>query len=256
MKAVSFVVLSLCVAVASHAAVRLDPVEYKAGDMTLRGFVAYDDAVTARRPGVVVVHQWWGLDDNAKTRAKMLAEAGYVAFAADMYGDGKVTEHPQEAGEWASAVGKNKQVAGERFNAAVEQLKKNPRVDPAHICAVGYCFGGSIVLGAAMGGADLDGVVSFHGGLPADPATGKVTASILVCHGAADGFASPELIQTFQKNLAAANADWEFISYGNAKHAFTDPTADKRGIPGLAYDEKADKRSWKTALDFLAEVTK
>jgi dienelactone hydrolase len=249
-------ILMACLATAVHAEIRLDPVEYTQGDTTLRGFVAYDTAWKDKRPGVVVVHEWWGLNDYTKSRARMLAEAGYVAFAADMYGDGRTTEHPQEAGEWAGAIGRNQQMAADRFGAAVAQLKKNPLVDPAHIAAVGYCFGGSVVLGMAMGGADLDGVVSFHGGLPDQPASGKVTASILVCHGAADGFATPELIQSFQKNLTDAGADWEFISYGGAKHSFTNPGADKRGMPGLAYNEKADKRSWQTALNFLAGVTR
>jgi dienelactone hydrolase len=231
------------------AEVKLDRVEYKAGDTELKGWIAYDDDSKGRRPGVVVVHEWWGLNDYTKTRARMLAEAGYVAFAADMYGDGKVTEHPKEAGEWAGAVRANKEIASQRFNAAVAQLKANSHVDPRHMAAIGYCFGGSVVLSMAMSGADLDGVVSFHGGLPTDPASGKITASILVCHGAADAMATPEQIQTFQKNLADAGADWEFISYANAKHGFSNPGAE-------AYNEKADKRSWKTALDFLAEVSK
>ena len=238
------------------ALVRLDPVEYKAGDTTLRGWIAYDTAAKGKRPGVVVVHEWWGLNDYTKTRARMLAEAGYVALAADMYGDGKMTDHPSEAGGWAGAVGANHEVASARFNAAVAQLKANSHVDPEHIAAIGYCFGGSVVLGMAMSGADLEGVVAFHAGLPTEPATGKIKASILVCHGAADAMATSEQIQTFQKNLADAGADWQFISYGNAKHSFTNPGADTHGIPGLAYNEKADKRSWRTALDFLAEVTK
>jgi len=244
----------LFLAGAATAAVRVEPVEYKQGDVTLRGQIAYDDAVKGKRPGVLVVHEWWGLNDYAKMRAKMLAEAGYVAFAVDMYGEGKTTEHPQEAGEWATAIRTNQKVAGERFNAAYNLLKADARVDAAHIAAIGYCFGGSVVLTMAMNGADLDGVASFHGGLPTDPAPGKVTASILVCHGAADGFATEEQIATFQKNLADAGADWEFISYGGAKHSFTSPDADKRGIPGLAYNEKADKRSWATLMNFLQEV--
>lgn len=256
MKLLSLFIVLSCLAGSAFAAIRVDPVTYKVGDTTLHGFVSYDDAVTGKRPGVVVVHEWWGLTDYAKMRGHMLAEAGYVAFNADMYGDGKTTDHPKDAAEWSAAVMKNQDVANARFAAAVEQLKKNPHVDPNHIAAVGYCFGGSVVLLQAMGGADLDGVVSFHGGLPAQPATGKITASILVCNGAADSFAPPELIQTFQKNLTDAHADWEFISYGDARHAFTNPDAGKYGIPNLAYNEKADKRSWQTALNFLAEVTK
>lgn len=256
MKTLFWTVVLLCLAATAGAEVRLDPVDYKDGDTTLKGWVAYDTAVTGKRPGVIVVHEWWGLNDYTKTRARMLAEAGYVAFAADMYGDGKTTEHPKEAAEWAGAFAKNKDMAVRRFNAAVAQLKANPYVDPDHIAAFGYCFGGSVVLGMAMGGADLDGVVSFHGGLPTDPATGQVTASILVCQGALDPFATPEIVQTFQKNLTDANADWEMDIYGNAKHSFTNPGADTHGLDALAYNEKADKRSWKRAMDFLTEVTK
>jgi dienelactone hydrolase len=256
-KTVSFLLLmSLVAGTAAKAEVRVDPVTYQAGDTTLKGYVAYDDAAPGKRPGVVVVHEWWGLNDYTKSRTKMLAQAGYVAFAADMYGDGKVTEHPQEAAEWSGAMHKNQAMADARFNAAVAQLKANPHVDPDHIAAIGYCFGGSVVIGEAMSGADLDGVVSFHGGLPSEPATGKITASLLICNGAADPFATPELIQTFEKNLTDAGADWEFVNYANAKHSFTNPGADKHGIDGLAYNAKADKRSWQAMLDFLAEVTK
>ena len=249
------IIVSAFAAIAT-AEVKIDRVEYKAGNTKLKGWIAYDDDAKGKRPGVVVVHEWWGLTDYMKTRARMLAEAGYVAFAADMYGDGKKTEHPKEAGEWAGAVGANHEIALDRFNAALDQLKANFHVDHDHIAAIGYCFGGSVVLGMAMNGADLDGVVTFHAGLPTTPATGKINAKILVCHGAADEMATAEQIETFQKNLTTAGADWEFISYGNAKHSFTNPDADKHGISGLAYNEVADKRSWKTALDFLAEVTK
>lgn len=256
MKRLALAFVLLCLAGAAGAEVQIQPVTYQEGDTTLKGWIAFDDAAPGKLPGVIVVHEWWGLNDYTKMRATMLAEAGYVAFAADMYGDGKTTEHPQEAGEWSGAVAKNKEMAGRRFNAAVEQLKADSRVDPRHISAIGYCFGGSVVLIMAMNGADLDGVVSFHAGIPTEPAAGDVTASILVCHGAADGFATDEQVQTFKKNLAAANADWEFIAFGGAKHSFTNPGADKRGIDGLAYNEKADKRSWRAMLGFLSEVTK
>lgn len=248
--------IALMFAVCARAAIRIEPVEYKQGDTTLRGQLAYDDAAKGKRPGVLVVHEWWGLNDYAKSRAKMLAEAGYVAFALDMFGEGKTTEHAEEAGKWATAVAQNRQVGIDRFNAAHELLKKNERVDANHIAAIGYCFGGGTVLTMALSGADLDGVASFHGSLPQEPAAGKVTASILVCHGAADSFISAEQVATFQKNLADAGADWEFISYSGAKHAFTNPDADKRGMPPLAYNAKADKRSWRALLEFLAEVCK
>jgi dienelactone hydrolase len=239
---------------AAHAAVKMEPVAYKQGNTTLRGQIAYDDAIHVKRPGILVVHEWWGLNDYAEMRARDLAKAGYVAFALDMYGDGKHTDHPDEAGAWAAAVSQNQKEGEARFMAAYDLLKKDSRVDPDHIAAIGYCFGGGVVLHMALVGCDLDGVVSFHGSLPQEPARGKVVAHILVCHGAADGFTPPDKVLNFQKNLTDAGADWEFISYGGAKHSFTNPNADKTGVAGLAYNEKADHRSWQTMLDFLHEV--
>jgi len=244
----------LCIAGAALGAVRMEPVEYKQGDTTLRGQIAYDDAVKEKRPGVLVVHEWWGLNDYAKKRAKMLAEAGYVAFAVDMFGEGKTTEHPDEAGKWATAIGSNKELKAARFMAAMNVLKANERVDPERIAAIGYCFGGTVVLSMAMAGADLDGVATFHAGLPTDPPTGKITARILVCHGAADPLATVEQVATFHKNLAEAGADYEFIAYGGAKHSFTNPGADERGMAPLAYNESADRRSWASLMEFLKEI--
>jgi len=249
-------IMAMAFATSAHAAIRTEPVEYKQGDTTLRGLIAYDDAAKGKLPGVLIVHEWWGLTDYSKMRAKMLAEQGYVAFALDMFGDGKTTEHPEEAGKWSSEIRQNKKLSLDRFNAAYDLFKKNERVDPVHIAAIGYCFGGSTALTAALSGVDLDGVATFHAGLPTEPATGKVTASILVCNGAADQLITADQIATFQKNLTDAGADWEFISYANAKHSFTNPGADKYGMPPLAYNEKADKRSWQTLLGFLAEVCK
>jgi dienelactone hydrolase len=204
---------------------------------------------------VVVIHEWWGLTDYPKQRGKMLAENGYVAFVADMFGDGKTTEHPEQAGEWAGALGANQAMTTARFMAAYDQLKKNPRVDADHIAAIGYCMGGSVVIGAALNGVDLDGVASFHGGLPSEAGTGPIQASLLICTGAADGFIPPEQVQAFQAMLATTDADWELISYGGARHGFTNPGADTHGIPALAYNAAADRRSWAALMDFLADVT-
>ncbi|HET6348377.1 MAG TPA: dienelactone hydrolase family protein [Candidatus Krumholzibacteria bacterium] len=253
------IIAAMCLAVlttAAHAAIKTEPVTYKSGDVTLKGQLVYDDAATGKRPGVIVVHEWWGLNDYAKHRATMLAEAGYVALAVDMYGDGKTTEHPDEAGKWASAVRSGAKAGMDRFMAGYDLLKSNPHVDPAHISAIGYCFGGGVVLSAALSGVPLDAVVSFHGALPTDPATGKPTARVLVCHGAADPFTTPEQIATFQKNMTDAGMDWEFILYANAKHSFTNPDAGTHGMPQLEYNQKADKRSWQTMLNFLAESGK
>jgi dienelactone hydrolase len=256
MKTLMLAILAGFLAQTAHGAVKMDPVEYKQGDTTLKGVIVYDDAVTGKRPGVMVVHEWWGLNDYARMRAKMLAEAGYVAFAIDMFGEGKTTDHPKEAGEWSSALAANQEMAAARFMAAYDLFKKNARVNPEHMAAIGYCMGGSVVLRMALNGADLDAVASFHGGLFPDPVTGPVKASILVCHGAADGFMPDDVVQQFQKNLAASGADYEFISFGGAKHSFTNPDADKRGIPGLEYNAAADHRSWAALMEFLTEAFK
>jgi dienelactone hydrolase len=252
MKSIIAACIGLMLAAGANAAVKLEPVEYKMDDTVLKGHLAYDDAVKDKRPGVLVVHEWWGLNEYAKKRARMLAEAGYVAFAVDMFGDGKTTEHPEEAGAWASAVRANQQLGMDRFMAGYNMLKANPRVD-GHISAIGYCFGGGVVLNVAMAGVDLDAVVSFHGGLPTDPVTTKPKARMLVCNGAADALVTGEQIGAFMKVATDAGADWVFVSYAGAKHAFTNPDADKKGIPALAYNENADKRSWQAMLDFLAE---
>jgi dienelactone hydrolase len=248
--------LVLMTAGAAHAAVKLEPVDYKDGSTVLKGQLAYDDAAKDKRPGVIVVHEWWGLNEYAKRRARMLAEAGYVALAVDMYGDGKNTEHPDEAGAWASAVRANAKTGMERFMAGYNLLKADKRVDSAHISAIGYCFGGGVVLSAAMGGVALDSVVSFHGALPTDPATGKVTARILACNGADDPFVTAQQVAAFQKALNDAGADWEFNVYAHAKHSFTNPDAGTHDMEALAYNEKADKRSWQAMLDFFAEGKK
>jgi dienelactone hydrolase len=246
----------LAVAAPATAALKTETVKYKAGDTELVGYLAYDDAARDKRPGVLVVHEWWGLNDHAKRKADALAQAGYVAFALDMYGGGKVTPHPEEAGQWSSAVGQNREVARQRFMAAHDLLSRHARVQAGQVGAIGYCFGGSVVLGMAMAGADLDGVVSFHGGLLEDPvAPGtQVKAKILVCNGAADPMVTPDTIQKFQRNLDAAGADWVFINYSGAKHSFTNPEAAKAGIDALVYHEQADRRSWRAMLDFFGEI--
>jgi dienelactone hydrolase len=246
--------VALTAASPGFAAVRGSTIEYLVGEAVHRGYLAYDDASKAQRPGALVVHEWWGLNDYAKMRAEKLAAEGYIAFALDMFGEGKNTQHPQTAGEWAAAVAKNPEVAMARFQAGQAILAKHPLTAPGQIAAIGYCFGGRTVLGMALAGADLKAVASFHGALPQDPATGSVKAKVLICHGAADGFITPEQISTIEKNLAQAGADWQFVSYGGAKHSFTNPGADKAGLAGLAYNANADARSWALLLSFLKEA--
>ena len=247
--------------VMSRAAVVGKQVEYAAGGVTLKGYIAYDDKLTIKRPGILVVHEWWGLNDHARKRADMLAELGYVALAVDMYGDGKQADHPDDAGKFAGEVMKNMPVMKARFLAALDLLKQSEVVDPANIGAIGYCFGGGVVLGMAREGADLKGVVSFHGSLATQsPAQkGKVKAKILVCNGAADKFVPAESIRDFKAEMKAAKADFKFINYAEAIHSFTNPASTEMGkkfnLP-LAYNEKADKKSWADMQEFFKRVFK
>ena len=250
--------LICCWAVPVQGAVKGEAVTYESGGLTMKGYMAYDDAKTAKRPGVLVVHEWWGHNDYARKRARMLAELGYVALAVDMYGDGKTAEHPQDAGKFAAEVRQNMPVATLRFKAAMQLLKDHPMVDRDHIAAIGYCFGGGVVLQMARLGLDLDAVVSFHGSLATDsPAVpGMVKARILVCDGADDKMVTPQQIQAFHREMKRAGVDYKFASYPGAKHSFTNPDADtyaeKFGIP-VAYNAEADRRSWQAMQDFLEE---
>jgi dienelactone hydrolase len=247
--------------VMSRAAVVGKPVEYTADGITLKGYIAYDDKLTGKRPGILVVHEWWGHNEYARKRAEMLAELGYVALAVDMYGDGKQADHPDDAGKFAGEVMKNMPMMKGRFLAALDLLKQGEFVDPAKIGAIGYCFGGGVVLGMAREGADLKGVVSFHGSLatqsPAEK--GKVKTKILVCNGAADKFVSEESIKAIKAEMKAATVDFKFINYPDAIHGFTNPASTEMGkkfnLP-LAYNEKADKKSWADMQEFFKRVFK
>jgi dienelactone hydrolase len=243
----------------AHSTIIGEPVIYKSGDFTMQGYLSYDDSISGKRPGILVVHEWWGLNEYARERARMFAELGYTAFAVDMYGDGKQADHPNDAGKFAAAVRENMPAATERFIAAMQILKENPTVDPDHIAAVGYCFGGGIVLEMARRGLDLDAVVSFHGSLstnnPAVP--GVVKARILVCNGEEDKMTTQADIEAFKREMTAAGVDYEIISYPGAKHSFTNPGADiyaeKFNIP-VGYNREADKKSWQDMQKFLQET--
>jgi len=247
------VLFTIALVAPAEAAVHTETVTYEAGDTSLRGYLCYDDAKKGKRPAILVVHEWWGLNDYAQKRARALADSGYVAFAVDMYGEGKVTEHPEEAGEWSSAV--NDELRLDRFEAALDLLKKHELVDARRIAAIGYCFGGGTVLRLAAAGVDLRGVVSFHGMLPTSAIEpGTVKAKVLVCHGAADPFAEEGQVEKFQQVFTDADADWQLISYGGAKHSFTVADVGKRGIPALEYNEAADRRSWAAMFAFFDEI--
>jgi dienelactone hydrolase len=251
-------IMAVLIATGAQAEVRTERIEYKHGDTLLEGFLAYDDTVTGKRPGVLVVHEWWGLNDYAKRRAEQLARLGYVAFCLDMYGKGKVTADPKVAGEWAGVFRNDRPLGRARAAAGLEVLKSRPQVDPARIAAIGYCFGGTVVLEMARSGADLKGVVSFHGGLatptPADAR--NIKGKVLVLHGADDLFEQPSEIAAFQEEMRQARVDWQMVYYGSALHSFTNPESGKAGIKGVGYNEAADRRSWLAMRNFFDEIFK
>ncbi len=246
-------------AAAALAVVQGARVDYTVDGRHFTGWMAWDDAIAGRRPGVLVVHEWWGHNAYARRRAEMLAEAGYTAFALDMYGEGRTAGHPDDARRFMQAVLADLPAAERRFRAARAVLARHPTVDPGRIAAIGYCFGGGIVLHMARVGEDLDGVVSFHGSLgtdrPAGP--GAVKARVLVFTGGDDPFAPPELVRAFEEEMRAAGARLELHVYPGVKHSFTNPEADalaaRFGMP-LAYDRAADRDSWRRTLAFLGEV--
>lgn len=240
--------------------VQTEEVEYSTPDgTTLKGFFAWDSNVSGPRPGIIVVHEWWGHNDYARSRAQQLAALGYTALAVDMYGDGKQADHPDDAAKFMNEVLADLPAGEARFDAALELLKAHPTTDPEGIGAIGYCFGGAVVLHMARRGLDLDAVASFHGNLgamrTAEP--GSIGAKLLVCHGAADPFVPQEQVDAFKSEMDAAQADYRFIAYEGAKHAFTNPGADAYGeefdLP-LAYDAAADEQSWQAMRELFEEV--
>ena len=242
-----------------QGAIHTETVDYKQGDTTLEGFLAYDDSISGKRPGVLVVHQWQGITDYEKMRARMLAQMGYVAFCADIYGKGVRPKTVQEAGAIAGKFrGGDRSLLRARVNAGLDELKQNELVDTSRVAAIGYCFGGTTVLELARSGAQLNGVVSFHGGLDSHaPADAKnIKCKVLVLAGANDPFQKPDDLQAFEKEMRDAQVDWQITFYGGAVHAFTQPDVDKDNLPGAKYNERADKRSWQAMQDFFAEIFK
>lgn len=245
----------VCAAAVAQAEVRTETIEYRDGDTTLEGMLAWDDAMAGPRPGVLVVHEWWGLNDYAKSRARQLAEAGYVAFALDMYGDDRVTEHADQAGAWMNQIASNVEAWRRRALAGLEVLKAQDRVATDRLAAIGYCFGGATVMQMAYAGADLDAVVSFHGSLPPAPeSVTEIAPRVLVAHGRDDQFIPAERIAAFQDGLDRVGATWEMIIYSDTRHGFTNPDAGRYGIDNVAYNERADRRSWDAMLDLFDEV--
>ena len=241
---------------AAWAEIRNQPIEYRDGPTVLEGYLSYDDATADLRPGVLIAPEWWGLDEYPKHRAQQLARMGYVAFAIDMYGKGNVTNDPQQAGQWMTPFAKDRSLMRRRAQAGLDVLLGQKYVDSKRVGAIGYCFGGTVVLELARAGAPLGGVISFHGGLgrTADEGPDKITAKVLVCQGGDDPLAPVTALPSFMDEMKLANADYQVNVYSGAQHAFTNPAASSRHIPGIAYNAQADKRSWMAMDDFFAEI--
>ncbi|GIX05309.1 MAG: dienelactone hydrolase [Planctomycetaceae bacterium] len=250
------VMLLWCTAGMVWAEVQTKTVTYRDGDTTCVGYLAWDDAHREPRPGVLVLHEWWGLDEYAKKRARQLAELGYVALAADMYGEGKTVDHPQDAGAMAARVRANVQGWRRRAQAGLSTLKQQPPCNPQRVAVIGYCFGGATALQLAYSGAEIQAVATFHAALPTpSPEEARaIKPRILVCHGADDTFISAEAINKFRQALDDAHVMYEFLSIPGAVHSFTVPDADRHNVPGLKYHREADELSWKKMRELFAQT--
>jgi dienelactone hydrolase len=236
--------------VQTNGGIQTKEIEYSVGGTTLKGYLAYDDSVQGQRPGILVVHEWWGHNQHARDRARMLAELGYTALALDMYGDGKLADHPKKAGEFMNAAFQDWEGSQAKFNAAKKLLQDHATVDPERIGAIGFCFGGAVSLRMARGGADLDAVVAFHSALPLAPpvSPGQVKAAVLVLNGADDGFLDPKTVATFKEEMTAAAEDFQYVSLEGVKHSYTNVQADelsrKFNISAMEYNKEADEKAW------------
>lgn len=258
MKKLLLTLALLCFSINAEASVKTKTVVYKQGDTTLEGYLAWDDASNAKRPGVLIVHEWTGINDHIRQRAEMIAKLGYVAFAADIYGKGIRPSSPSEAAKTAGIYKDDRPLLRARVRAALDELKKQKLTDPQRIAAIGYCFGGTTVLELARDAADIRGVASFHGGLatPTPQDAKNIKAKVLAMHGADDPFVKADEVAAFQDEMRKGGVDWQFISYGNAVHSFTNKWAGTDNSKGAAYNEKADKRSWEAMKAFFTEIFK
>ncbi len=240
----------------AQAQIRTETVEYKQGDTPLEGYLAYDAAIKGRRPGLLIVHQWNGLTDYEKKRAEMLAKLGYNAFALDVYGKGIRPQSAQEAGAQAGKYKSDRKLLRERLQAGLVVLLKHELTDPKRIAAIGYCFGGTAVIELARSGADIAGVVSFHGGLDSPhPEEGKkIRCKVLALHGADDPFVAAKDLTAFEDEMRQGKVDWQLVKYGGAVHGFTDWNAGDNPQQGMAYNARADRRSWEAMKQFFAEI--
>jgi dienelactone hydrolase len=240
----------------TRAAIKTQVIDYKDGDVALEGYLVWDDAKTGPTPGVLVIHEWWGQVEYNRKRAEQIAGLGYVAFSLDMFGRGVKADNAQDAAKLATPFYKDRGLMRSRAMAGLNVLKAQKNVDPKRIAAIGYCFGGTTALELARGGADLAAVVSFHGGLefPNPDETNNIRGSVLICTGADDPMVPPDKVNAFGDQLRAAKVNYEINIYGNAVHGFTNPGADARNIPGIMYNQKADKRSWEAMRAWFAEI--
>ncbi len=254
-KLILFLIAALTAPLLS-AAIHTETILYKHGGANLEGYLAYDDAIQGKRPGVLVVHEWWGHDAYARKRAEQLAALGYTAFALDMYGKGMHTDDPKKAGELSGFYKSDRMLMRGRANAGLKILKNQATVDSKRVAAMGYCFGGTVVLELARAGADVAGVVSFHGGLDTpDPKDAKnIKGKILVLHGADDSYVPAQQVAAFEDEMRKGNVDWELIKYGNAVHGFTNSNNGTDNSKGVAYNEEADRRSWESMKSFFTEI--
>lgn len=245
-----------CLYSQASAEIQTKTIEYQVGGVTCKGYLAYDDSVQGKRPGVLVVHEWWGLDSFTKRKTEQLAKSGFVAFAVDLYGEGQITDQPQKAGQLAGAVKKDREVWLARAKAGWQVLLKQPQVEADATAAIGFCFGGTTVLEMARSGIPLRGVVSFHGDLStSQPAQmGLVKAKVLVLHGAEDPFVPQDAVSRFMQEMRDAKANWQLVQYSGAVHSFTNPDVDRHRIDGAKYDLETDRRSFAAMRQFFEEI--
>jgi len=250
--------LILFAAIVTHAEIRTAYVEYSDGETVLEGFIAWDDSKSGKVPGILIVHEWNGLNEHSLPRAEKLAEEGYFAFAADIYGKGIRPKTMQESAAQAGKYKSDRQLLRSRVIAGLNKMKEFSQVDQAKIAAIGYCFGGTTVLELARSGAEISGVVSFHGNLdnPKTEDAGNIKTKVLVCHGAADPFVPAEEVNAFTEEMNREKIDWIMISYGNAVHSFTNPGAGNDPSRGAAYNASADERSWEDMKLFFSRIFK
>jgi len=257
MKKYLFAAMMVFAAQSALAGVVGKTVEYRQGDTVLEGYLAYNDSIKGKRPGVLVIHEWTGLGAYERKRADQLAKLGYVAFAADIYGKGVRPAGPEPAAKEAAKYrGSDRSLIRARGAAGLGKLASLPQVDPERLAVIGYCFGGTAALELARSGAKLRGTVSFHGGLNTpDPTDAKnIRGKVLVLHGADDPNVKPAEVDAFQKEMRQAKVDWQMVYYGGAVHSFSNPKSGNDPSKGAAYDEKADRRSWEAMKQFFAEI--